>query len=283
MHIMTKELRHWQWITMWWSDKPDIDFGEDRPSTFDALPGVWGNYKMCVVADYTEQDGEMSGRFSDMPTLQAALEATNSGVGGPTWCSNPYIEHGAGNARTNCIGCHQHAGTRFVEDGGKFDLDKIIGDAGLEVTDTNLFPANGRIQRRNKFASDYSWAFSRLDDLTTLIRKEVEFKGSQDPRWVRVDDIVLDSQDPAVSDTIRGEEVFRKSSDEESCTDCHGDQGQGDFGPAYEQLFAQKTDWELLNTIIEGRGDMPAWGEILTDAQMADLLAYLRGTFAPQD
>ncbi|MFW5920940.1 MAG: hypothetical protein ACOCUS_03815, partial [Polyangiales bacterium] len=32
LHIMTKETRHWMWVTLFWSDAPDSDFGEDRPA-----------------------------------------------------------------------------------------------------------------------------------------------------------------------------------------------------------------------------------------------------------
>jgi len=40
-HIMTKDLDHWLWITLWWSD-PNQDFGSDRPAT---LSGPWQHYK----------------------------------------------------------------------------------------------------------------------------------------------------------------------------------------------------------------------------------------------
>lgn len=277
LHIMTKELRHWQWITMWWSDKPDEDFGQDRPESFKQLPGVWSNYKMCVVADFTEGDDQALSRFADFPSLQAALEATGSGVqGGPTWCSNPYIEHEDGNARTNCIGCHQHAGSRFAEDGqSSFDLNAVIVNESEVMNVANRFPANGRLRRRNLFASDYSWAFSRLDDLTELIRSEVDYKGAADPRYTRINAVNALS-----GDTAAGEQVFRAASETETCTDCHGSNGEGGFGPAYHQVFATKTEWQILLTILEGRGAMPAWGDKLSDQQLADLMAFLRTSYS---
>lgn len=276
LHIMTKELRHWQWITLWWSDKPQSDFGADRPESFGELPGVWSNYKMCVVVDYEESDEQMLQRFEDLPSLQAALEATGSSqAGAPTWCSNPYIEEGAGNARSNCIGCHQHAGTRFDEAGDTFDLEAIIDDESLEIDATNRYPGNGRVRRRTHFATDYSWAFSRMDDLTELIRTEVEFHGAQDDQWRRIRDLISAEGDPTA-----GEEVFRNASESQTCTDCHGENGEGDFGPAFEQRFAQRTDWQLMNTILNGRNAMPAWGDVLTDQELTDLFAYLRATFS---
>ena len=277
LHIMTKELRHWQWITLWWSDKPNEDFGEDRPATFGDLPGVWSNYKMCVVTDFVENDADALARFENLPSLQAALAATGTEAGKPTWCSNPYIEHEAGNARTNCIGCHQHAGSRFSEDAtGSFDLNAVIVNESDQLGIANRFPANGRLRRRNMFASDYSWAFSRLDDLTELVRSEVDFKGAADPRYSRIKAISL-----LEGDTAAGEEVFRAATPEETCTNCHGQNGEGGFGPSYDQVFASKTEWQIMLTILDGRGAMPAWGDKLSDQQLADLMAFLRTSFAP--
>lgn len=279
LHIMTKELRHWQWITLWWSDKPDSDFGEDRPASFEGLPSPWRNYKMCVVVDYTESDPDPAGRYPDFPSLQAALAATQGGEagGGASWCSNPYIEHGAGNARTNCIGCHQHAGSAHRRDGEAFELEAVIGNDSPTAGVLNPYPANGRLRVRNRFASDYSWAFSRLDDLTELIRREVEQRGARDDRWLRINAILT-----GAGDVEKGEAVFRGATADETCTDCHGEFGQGDFGPNLEQVFAQKTQWQLMATILEGRGDMPAWGERMSDEQLTDLFAYLRANFALQ-
>ena len=115
MHIMTKEARHWQWITLWWSDKPKEDFGADRPSALANHPRTpWRNYKMCAVAWYLEEDTRTAAqRFPRQTSLSSALKATST-PGKPTWCSNPYIEHGRGNAATNCIGCHQHGGDRLA-------------------------------------------------------------------------------------------------------------------------------------------------------------------------
>ncbi len=278
LHVATKETRHWVWVSLWWSDRPDEDFGADRPASFDELGPAWSNYKMCVATDYLEGDANAASRFPDFPSLQAAINATGSTEGAPTWCSNPYIEQGAGNARTNCIGCHQHAGTRVNPDGTGFELEAIIEDEGANVTSTNLFPFNGRTQRRDTFATDYSWAFSRMDDLTELIRREVEFENVTDGRWARLEGIL-----GREGDVEAGEAVFRGATETQTCTDCHGEQGQGGFGPKLEALFAQKTEWELLYTVIEGRGSMPAWGETLTDEQLSDLMAFLSSSFADAD
>ncbi|MCX6119134.1 MAG: hypothetical protein NT027_16475 [Proteobacteria bacterium] len=86
LHIMTKELSNWAWVTLWWSPDADAesDFGSDRPKSIDKR---WKNYKMCSVVHFEDQQ-------------------TNAN----SWCSNPYLETASGLGDTNCIGCHQFAG-----------------------------------------------------------------------------------------------------------------------------------------------------------------------------
>ncbi|MEM6962812.1 MAG: hypothetical protein AAF355_01440 [Myxococcota bacterium] len=107
LHLMTKELDHWAWASFWWSASPDTDFGADRPPMLFDTP--LRDYKMCVATDFTEADPDPRGGAVD-DSLAAALEQV-SRPHGASWCSNPYIEQGAGNAATNCVGCHQYAGT----------------------------------------------------------------------------------------------------------------------------------------------------------------------------
>ena len=164
LHIMTKELDHWMWTTMWWSPDPDSDFGADRPAAIAALGGPWSHYKMCTVAWFREEDPDPAGGFADSaPSLADALVAAHRGASGPSWCSNPYLEVGSGNAATNCTGCHQHGGT---------------GLAPETILDDPRFPERGRLQVRNNFATDYSWAVDSGDRLGRLIADEVEYYDS---------------------------------------------------------------------------------------------------------
>jgi hypothetical protein len=155
LHIMTKELAHWVWITLWWSPEPDHDFGADRPAT---LPPPWQNYKLCTVTAFDEQDPDATGGYASAhPSLAAALAATHAGVGGPSWCSNPYLEEGDGNAATNCIGCHQHAGTGLRSE----DI----------LADPDEFPEHGRTARRQSFPADYVFAPTDGDDLGAMFEE----------------------------------------------------------------------------------------------------------------
>lgn len=158
LHIMTKELDHWVWITLWWSPTPELDFGADRPASIAALPGPWKNYKMCVATDYVEGDPDPRGGATG--TLGDALAAVYRGDHAPTWCANPYLELGDLNANTNCIGCHQHGGTNLAS-------EKILTD----------FPAMGSTRVRNNFFTDYSWAVrgGRGEDVTAAVKAEADF------------------------------------------------------------------------------------------------------------
>ncbi|HTV17816.1 MAG TPA: hypothetical protein VMG12_04075 [Polyangiaceae bacterium] len=160
LHIMTKELEHWVWITLWWSDRPDEDFGADRPAGF---PAPFEHYKLCSVVAFAEGDPDPAGGADDA-SLASALRATHAGVGGPTWCSNPYIERGDGNASTNCVGCHQHAGTRL-------DSENILADR-------DAFPDFSRPELRESFPADYVFSVRTGDDLGAMLVETEEHYAS---------------------------------------------------------------------------------------------------------
>ena len=159
MHLVTKELREWLWVTIWWSDKPDEDFGADRPEEIKKLGGPWGNYKISVTVSYEEKDPDPRGGFDG--SLGDALAATYAGVGKPSWASNPYLEKGTPNAQSNCIGCHQHAGTSETS-------ETILGAP-------DKFPEASRTKLRKNFPVDYLWAVtSSPERLAGIIDDQVK-------------------------------------------------------------------------------------------------------------
>ena len=164
LHMMSKELDHWLWITLWWSPDPDTDFGADRPAAIAALPGPWRNYKMCVSTSYL--DGDPDPRGGQPGSLGDALAAVHGAPETPSWCSNPYLEMGKGNAATNCIGCHQHGGTDLTP-------EHILSD----------LPHHGTTRVRNNFFTDYSWAVKGGggEDLSSTIQAEIEYWDANDP------------------------------------------------------------------------------------------------------
>ncbi len=271
MHIMTKETRHWMWVSLFWSESPDADFGADRPDFIrEGLDPVFSNYKMCVVAAYEEGDPDVGQWFSSTPSLADALRASTS-QGAPTWCSNPYVEEGRGNARTNCMGCHQHGGSTvgfdLTGDGvpEPFDLDAVISDEAH-------FPSNGRRQIRQVFPGDYTWSINRVDDISHVIRSEVEHfdfidRDSVPTRARRIADLT--------GDPTAGGNTFSMN-----CTRCHGTDGRGTSrAPSLYDRVPMRDDVSILTTLIGGRGMMPAWGTMFDDNTLANILAFLRATF----
>ena len=162
MHIRTRELDRWLNITLWWSPTPNEDFGADRPDAVRALGGPWSAYKMCVATDFDEQDPDPAGGFTQSaPTLAAALRAVSEGRGGPSWCSNPYIDAGPGLVRSNCVGCHQHA---------------MSGVRPADIqTDPVHYPSNGRTQVRNNAPADGFWGIDGGDHLASVFAETVAY------------------------------------------------------------------------------------------------------------
>lgn len=144
LHIVTKDLDDWLWITAFWSADPDGDFGSDRPEAVKALGAPWNQYKLCAVSSYSQDPKEIDKIAIKYPELAAVYRAVLDGAGGASWCSNPYIEQGVHNHRSNCIGCHQFAGTQIQQ-------EQILNDA-------SRFPQLGTLKQRQDFPSDYIWA-----------------------------------------------------------------------------------------------------------------------------
>jgi cytochrome c oxidase cbb3-type subunit 3 len=67
-----------------------------------------------------------------------------------------------------------------------------------------------------------------------------------------------------------------------NCYGCHGMRGGGGMGP---NLTDQKwqtgdgSDANLLTQIRDGRGQMPAYKEVLTDEQVWKLIAFVRSLY----
>src|SRR5436309_942545 len=84
----------------------------------------------------------------------------------------------------------------------------------------------------------------------------------------------------AAGDAAKGKEVF------EQCSVCHNaDSTEKKMGPGLKGLFKKPkmdstgkppTDANVLGKINDGGNGMPAYKEMLTDAEKANLIAYLK-------
>lgn len=177
MHITTKEIPEWMWVSLWWSPEPGKDFGADRPADFASkVDSVYANYKMCVASTYEEGDPLVLGakkNAGELPAdLLASMKATYKFMKPATWCSNPFIEHMAHGAKTNCIGCHQHGGPDGID------------------TPTAAKPSD-LLKVGRRFPGDYMASFSGgKDDFQGLIQEvvsNVEIEGEEIDRSVCLD------------------------------------------------------------------------------------------------
>ena len=75
-----------------------------------------------------------------------------------------------------------------------------------------------------------------------------------------------------------GEELYKAN-----CSTCHGLTGEADT-PAGQALKAHslkspdvlaKSDAQLLAIAKKGKGQMPPWGDVLTDNQLKNVIAYI--------
>jgi mono/diheme cytochrome c family protein len=81
------------------------------------------------------------------------------------------------------------------------------------------------------------------------------------------------------ADVAKGEKVFVRH-----CAGCHGSEGKGDgyllLGPEPANLTRsttkKKSDVMLLQTIHEGKPNMPSWKTRLSEEDSGAVLAYIR-------
>lgn len=99
----------------------------------------------------------------------------------------------------------------------------------------------------------------------------------------------------AAEDQTEGKRLYQSY-----CTGCHGASGKGD-GPAGKTLsvkpadhtngkkMSQYSDEHLVNVISKGGASvgkspqMPAWGAVLKETQIQELVAYIRTLASPQE
>lgn len=82
-----------------------------------------------------------------------------------------------------------------------------------------------------------------------------------------------------LGDASKGKVLFDRN-----CAGCHGTEGKGNgyklLGPDPADLTSRRTaaksDGELLKTIHDGKPNMPAWKNLLSEEQARDVLTYVR-------
>ncbi|MDF2460088.1 MAG: putative Sulfite:cytochrome c oxidoreductase, subunit [Nitrospira sp.] len=75
---------------------------------------------------------------------------------------------------------------------------------------------------------------------------------------------------PLVGMAKRGGDVFIHN-----CQACHGSDGNGGMGPRLSRNPILKQEDIFRETVLNGRGSMPAWGSVLSPQDIADVHAWL--------
>ena len=78
------------------------------------------------------------------------------------------------------------------------------------------------------------------------------------------------STEPLIGVAKRGAGIF-----EHNCQACHGQGGIGGVGPKLSKNPILRHEDLFWETVLHGRGPMPAWGSILSEQEIADIHAWL--------
>jgi len=62
-----------------------------------------------------------------------------------------------------------------------------------------------------------------------------------------------------------------------NCQACHGEKAVGGVGPKLARKAILKNEGAFWETVLHGRGPMPAWGGALSEQDIADIHAWLLG------
>lgn len=155
IHTSIKLDPNWFWISLWLGTAANSGFGLDKPTE---LMKQWGYYEICATLGFDALKIEASNEALAPLTTAAQMAQSSSQA---SWCSNPYLETGENNHLTNCIGCHQHAGSAWTDlefrNRLKFDLASMTLDSQTSST-------------------DFIWSiFNGPDPLATYISQEIEY------------------------------------------------------------------------------------------------------------
>jgi ubiquinol-cytochrome c reductase cytochrome b subunit len=68
------------------------------------------------------------------------------------------------------------------------------------------------------------------------------------------------------------------------CINCHSVGGEGGFrGPALDSVATRLTSDQLVRQVIQGSGNMPAYGKNLTPAEVAAVVSFMQTLHKPNE
>jgi hypothetical protein len=109
MHASLRLQEHWYWTSLWLGAGAGQELAADQPADW---KDPWTHYRLCSVDGWQEplRTQTIPGHWPQ-PIADVSLAMVDHGLF--NWCSNPYLEPGPNNHKTNCTGCHQYAGLNW--------------------------------------------------------------------------------------------------------------------------------------------------------------------------
>jgi mono/diheme cytochrome c family protein len=117
--------------------------------------------------------------------------------------------------------------------------------------------------------SDGVWLFSLDGEIEPLPR------GAADPNGQFAAPAAVAIPPGRVPDIKHGAALYRQA-----CFVCHGDDGQGGQHGGGVALTSALTTEVIVDTVANGRNDMPAFGRLYEPGDLQDLAAYILGALA---
>lgn len=87
----------------------------------------------------------------------------------------------------------------------------------------------------------------------------------------------LPRQEPAADGPLTGVAARGSGIYAHNCQACHGERAAGGVGPKLARNAILKSEGAFWETVLHGRGPMPAWGGALSEQDIADIHAWLLG------
>lgn len=103
--------------------------------------------------------------------------------------------------------------------------------------------------------------------------------------WVVATSVLVACEPSDPTPVGRGRGIFQRT-----CSGCHGRDGRGTMRPGLSrpprdltnpEFQAQMTDEQLRQSIRIGKGQMPAFGGLMGDEEIANVIAYVRSLVPP--
>lgn len=164
MHASLRIEGEWFWTSLWNGPTPLEDLAADQPAAFTA---PWTHYRLCSLYGWSRPLLKQT-IGPDWPPAIAGLAQSIQGHATADWCSNPYLELGTNNHKTNCIGCHQFAGNTWT----RADFTRRLTSTPDELISRSPLPGS----------ADFVWSlFAGPEPLIQPLMDSIEYFDVYDP------------------------------------------------------------------------------------------------------